>query len=156
MVNRYAIIENGIVMNIAMSEPEFAQEQGWVLAPDGVGQGWTYNGSIFSPLPSPTLEEIQVGLRSTMSLSFAQLLIGLVTEAWVTEAEGDAWLVGTLPAPVLALISTLPIEQQFAAKARAIRPSEVMRTDALVVSLGAAQGKTPEELDQFFGTYSGA
>lgn len=93
--------------------------------------------------------------RANMSLTFAQLLIGLVTEAWITEAEGDAWLVGTLPAPLLALIATLPVEQQFAAKAHAIRPSAVLRLDPLVMSLGAAQGKTPEQIDQFFQTYAG-
>ena len=53
MVSRYAIIKDGVVTDIAMSEPEFAQEQGWVLAPDEAGAGWTYYGSIFSPLPPP-------------------------------------------------------------------------------------------------------
>jgi hypothetical protein len=89
-----------------------------------------------------------------MKLSFAQLLIGLVTEGWITEAEGEAWLAGTLPAPVLDVIATLPAEQQFPAKARALRPSEVVRSDALVVALGTAQGKTDEELDTFFTTYA--
>lgn len=89
-------------------------------------------------------------------LSFAQLLIGLVTEGWITEAEGDAWLSGTLPDPVLALIATLPVDQQFAAKARAIRPSTVVRADPLVVGLGAAQGKTSAQMDAFFTTYAAA
>lgn len=89
-----------------------------------------------------------------MRLTFAQLLIGLVAEGWITEAEGDGWLAGTLPAPVLGLISTLPAEQRFAAKARAIRPSEVIRHDPLVEMLGAGQDKTPAELDIFFATYS--
>jgi hypothetical protein len=88
------------------------------------------------------------------SITFAQLLIGLVSEQWVTEAEGEAWLAGMLPAPVLQLIATLPAEQQFPAKARAIRPSEVLRADPLVELLGAAQGKTGEDLDQFFRTYA--
>lgn len=92
--------------------------------------------------------------RGRMSITFSQLLIGLVAEGWITEAEGEAWLTGVLPAPVLALISTLPAEQQFPAKARATIPSVVIRTDPLVVSLGAAQGKTPEELDTFFRTYA--
>lgn len=98
----------------------------------------------------PTAEE----LRISMSLSFAQLLIGLVTEGWITEAEGEAWLTGTLPAAVLSLIATLPAGQQFAAKARATAPSEVLRLDPLVASLGAAQGKTEAELDAFFTTYA--
>lgn len=111
-----------------------------------------------APYAPPTAEEIaaaQEAARAFMSLSFAQLLIGLVTEQWITEAEGEAWLVGTLPAPVLALISTLPADQQFSAKAKAIRPSSVLRMDPLVESMGAAQGKTPEELDAFFITYAG-
>lgn len=93
--------------------------------------------------------------RSRMKISFAQLLIGLVTETWITEAEGEAWLIGTLPAAVLAVISTLPTQQQFAAKARALRPSEVLRADPLVSALGLAAGRTEEELDDFFRTYAG-
>ena len=90
------------------------------------------------------------------NLSFAQLLIGLVTEGWISEADGEGWLVGTLPAGVLALIGTLPTNQQFAAKARATRPSEIVRSDPLVNALGTAEGKTSVELDEFFITYSGA
>lgn len=88
------------------------------------------------------------------NLSFSQLLIGLVTESWITEAEGEGWLVGTLPDPVLLVISMLPANQQFAAKARAIRPSMVVRADPLVGAMAVAEGKTPEEIDEFFTTYS--
>lgn len=93
--------------------------------------------------------------RASLSLSFAQLLTGLVAEGWITEVEGNAWLVGALPGAVLDLILTLPPEYQFQARARAIRPSEVNRADSLVVALGAVRGKTAEELDQFFHTYAG-
>jgi hypothetical protein len=92
--------------------------------------------------------------RASMSLSFAQLLIGLVTEGWISQAAGEAWLAGTLPAQVTAILSTLPVEQQFAAKARALRPSVVQRMDPLVAALGFATGKTAEQLDTFFMTYS--
>lgn len=93
--------------------------------------------------------------RSRMRLSFTQLLIGLVTEEWITQAEGTAWLINrTPPAPVTGLIAQLPADQQFAALARAVAPSEVLRLDPLVVSLGAVEGKTDAELDTFFTTYS--
>jgi hypothetical protein len=92
--------------------------------------------------------------RLSMQITFAQLLIGLVAEGWITEAEGEAWLAGTLPAPVLGLIATLPAEQQFPAKARALRPSEVLRNDPLVNGMSQAAGKTPEEIDDFFRTYA--
>ena len=90
------------------------------------------------------------------NLSFAQLLIGLVTEGWITEAEGESWLVGTLPDPVLLVISMLPPDHQFAAKARASRPSDVERADPLVSALAAAEGKTSAEIDDFFITYAAA
>lgn len=93
--------------------------------------------------------------RAAMTLSFAQLLIGLVTEAWITEAEGEAWLSGTLPTAVLTVIDALPVEQRFAAKARALRPSQVLRSDPLVAAMGAAAGKTSAEVDAFFQTYAG-
>ena len=88
------------------------------------------------------------------NISFAQLMIGLVSEGWITTAEGEAWLTGTLPAPVLALIATLPAAQRFAAKARALRPTVIERNEPLVTMLGAAQDKTPEQLDDFFRTYA--
>lgn len=88
------------------------------------------------------------------SMSFAQLLIGLVSEAWITEAEGELWLSGSLPFNVLLVIDSLPVDQRFAAKVRATRPSVVLRNDPLVASMGAAAGKTVEEIDAFFQTYS--
>ncbi len=88
------------------------------------------------------------------NLSFAQLLIGLVTEAWISEAEGNAWLAGTLPNAVLTVIDSLPAGQRFAAKARALRPSEVLRSDPLVAAMGTAAGKTSSEIDTFFQTYA--
>lgn len=94
-------------------------------------------------------------IPQTAQITFAQLLIGLVSEGWITEAEGDAWLTGTPPAPVLALIGQLPQGQRFAAKARAIRPSIVLLSDPLVQALAAMQGKT-EELPGFFNTYGAA
>ena len=102
----------------------------------------------FEPEPLPP-EPVQ-----TTQITFAQLLIGLVTEGWITEAEGGGWLVGTLPAPVLAVIATLPSNQQFAAKARAIRPSAVVRADPLVAALAAAEGKSSADIDAFFTTYA--
>lgn len=92
----------------------------------------------------------QNAVRATMSLSLAQLLIGLEAEGWLTTAEAEDWLDGILPGAVLALIATLPANEQFAAKARAKRPAAVERTNALVVLLGQQAGKSEEELDAFF------
>ena len=92
--------------------------------------------------------------RAAMQMTFAQLLIGLVAEKWIITAEGMAWLDGALPAAVTALIATLPADQQFAAVARAKRPSVVQRLDGLVLALAALQGRTEAQMDAFFVTYA--
>jgi hypothetical protein len=51
---KYAVIQDGIVTNLAESEPEFAASQGWVSAPDYVNNeavniGWAYDGVTFTP-----------------------------------------------------------------------------------------------------------
>jgi hypothetical protein len=99
-------------------------------------------------------EKLLEDSRKGMKLSFAQLLIGLVQEGWLSEPEGSSWLAGTLPEPVLKVIKLLPKKHQFAATVRATRPSEVLRADPIVRLIGASQGKTEEELDKFFLHYS--
>ena len=120
---------------------------GATVVPQKPGQFYDWNGSAWVATSAPPAPVPQ-------SISFAQLLIGLVTEAWISEAEGDAWLTGTLPNAVLLVIDSLPADQRFAAKARALRPSEVLRNDPLVASMGSAAGKTAEEIDTFFRTYA--
>jgi hypothetical protein len=62
MDNKYAIIENTLVVNTTVSDPEFAQSQGWVACADDVSIGWSYvNGQFIAPIPPiPTPEEIQL------------------------------------------------------------------------------------------------
>lgn len=103
----------------------------------------TENSAPSLPLPAPP---------QVTTLTFAQLMTGLVTEGWITEAEGDAWLVGVLPAPVLALIATMPVEQRFETKAKATRFLTAALDDPIVQTLADAQNKL-EELPAFFNTY---
>lgn len=130
------------VDGVEMFIPDAPGNRHWQMVQDAIAEGATV--TVEEP-PAPPVP----------NLSFPQLLIGLVTEGWITAEEGRAWRDRVaLPAPVVELISKLPPEQQFASETRALAPSEVLRDDPLVVSLGAMQQKTPEELDQFFRTYA--
>jgi hypothetical protein len=69
---RYAIIENGVVVNVAVADAEFAAAQGWVSCPDTAQIGDTYDGQTFTPappappppeLPKPTKEELLAKLQ---------------------------------------------------------------------------------------------
>ena len=46
------------------------------------------------------------------------------------------------------------VDARFAAKARAARPSVVLRADPLVNALAQARGLTAAQLDAFFATYA--
>lgn len=99
-------------------------------------------------------EAVLLAARTGMRLTFSQLMIGLVTMQWITEAEGDAWLAGNaLPAEVMSLIDSLPPEERFPARARAMRMTEADRLDPLVLALAAGRGIPAEQLDQFFTTF---
>jgi hypothetical protein len=114
----------------------------------------------YTPPTAEQLAEIEAvelqRYRASLTLSFAQLLIGLVAEGWITEEEGDSWVDGILPDKVVTLINDLPADQQFAARTRAKRPSEILRTDFLVSTLGQLEGKTDQEMDEFFAVYKNA
>lgn len=89
-------------------------------------------------------------LKELPPVSLAQMIAALVAYGILTESDGEAWILGALPADVLTVISTLPPEAQFIAKLRAIRPTSVVPTDPLVSALAAMKGKSTEDLIQIF------
>jgi hypothetical protein len=104
--------------------------------------------------PDPAIELARD--REGMTLTFAQILIGLVKMSWITEAEGEAWLAGNaLPAEVLSMIDGLPKDMHFPAKARALRMTAASRTDPLVLELARGRNIDPVDMDAFFTTFSG-
>ena len=50
---KYAIIENQVVVNMAIADPEYAQSQGWVEATDDISIGWGYVDGQFVEPPPP-------------------------------------------------------------------------------------------------------
>lgn len=52
-MNNYAVIENEIVVNVVVAEPEYAKQQGWVELTGSVGAGWGYVNGQFVPPPPP-------------------------------------------------------------------------------------------------------
>jgi hypothetical protein len=72
MTNRYAIIENGIVVNVVVADAEIASTNGWIACPDA-GSGWKYDGAAFVepdpipepiPTPAPTKEQLLAQLNA--------------------------------------------------------------------------------------------
>jgi hypothetical protein len=71
MTNRYAIIENGVAVNVVVANAEYAAQQGWIECPDA-GPGWTYADGVFTapvvveptPAPAPTKEQLLAQLNA--------------------------------------------------------------------------------------------
>ena len=156
---RLAQIENGVVVNVI--EVDSLNRGGFTVGyaeAGAAGPGWLVSGGTLvpPPPPAPDPEQALAEMRANMPpLSFVQTLTGLVTEGFITEAEGDGWLTGTLPTAVVGLVNTLPANQRFAARARATAFSQALRTDPLLLGLADARNPkvTPAELDAFFIKY---
>lgn len=57
MTNKYAIIKDQVVVNVAVAEPQYAQEQGWIELTGDAGIGWRYIDGQFLPPPPPDYSE---------------------------------------------------------------------------------------------------
>lgn len=54
---KYAIIENGVVVNIAVSES--AQDENWIES-ENAGIGWLYDGEVFSAPPDNRRHQVKI------------------------------------------------------------------------------------------------
>jgi len=69
MTNRFAIIENGTVVNVVVADAQIAAENGWIDCPDA-GPGWTYADGVFT---APVVVEPVVPAAPTKEQLLAQL-----------------------------------------------------------------------------------
>ena len=70
MTNRYAIIENGVAVNVVVADAEIASANGWIACPDA-GPRWTYADGVFTApvvveptVTAPTKEELMAQLNA--------------------------------------------------------------------------------------------
>jgi hypothetical protein len=59
---KHAVIENGVIVNIVLAEPDFASQMGWIAFPDfvaekAVGIGWSYDGTNWVAPVEPVIPE---------------------------------------------------------------------------------------------------
>lgn len=55
---RAVIIENGIVINAAETDADFAAEQGWIMSDTAhIGDLWDGNTFTLPPMPTPDIDE---------------------------------------------------------------------------------------------------
>lgn len=67
---RYAIIENGTVVNVVVANAQIAKQSGWVECPVA-GPGWTYADGVFTE--PPKLESVVASAEPTKEELMAEL-----------------------------------------------------------------------------------
>jgi hypothetical protein len=98
-MNRYAIVVNGIVENIAAADADFASQQGWIELPPEAGIGWTYDGTFLppTPQPNPVPEEVtnaqarEALIRSGISIASVDSAIQGITDSIEREVAFTQW-----------------------------------------------------------------
>jgi hypothetical protein len=89
------------------------------------------------------------------TVSRRQMLLGLALAGYITSDEAVAAAsTGAVPAAVQSFFSTLPAEQQPAAKITWAAMSECQRDNALVTGLAAAHNLTPAQTDDLFRSWA--
>lgn len=88
----YAIIENNKVINVAVADPEFASEQGWVLLEPGYGIGCQYIDGQFLP-PPRDIEAEWEAVRTRRDQLLTESDVYVLPDRWValTPEQQTAW-----------------------------------------------------------------
>jgi len=126
---RFAIVENGIVVNVVEAE-SFAGG----VPTDTAGPGWSYNGTYFTepyeaPPPPPPIP-------STVNMYQARTALSRAGHLATVEAA-----LATMPGPAG---EEARIKWEFA--------PTVKRTDALTAAMAGVLGLTEQQLDDLFTT----
>lgn len=141
---RYAVINDGVVESVILAEEGFTLPGKTLVEAETAGPGWLYADGEFSPPPPPPPAIPE-------SVDRRQILTGLALVGWITEAEAEAALtIGARPAAVDAVINALPEDQRFHARMKWAGFKNAYRDDDMVAALAAIEGKTAQEIDEFF------
>ena len=125
---KHAVIENGIVVNLADATEAFGAQMGWIPAPEGAAIGATWDGSAFGPAPAEPPRPVPDAI-SRFQARAALLNAGLLGQVEAAIAQADA-------------MTQL-------AWAEAV---EWKRSSPLINAIGAQLGLTPAQMDALFAS----
>lgn len=89
---KYAVIENNQVLNVVVSSPEFAAEQGWIPLQGSAGTGWQYIDGQFLP-PPRDIEAEWAAVRTQRDQLLVESDIYVLPDRWaaLTLDQQQAW-----------------------------------------------------------------
>jgi len=94
-IYKYAIIELGVVKNVALAEEEVGVAEGWVKLPDdtNVNKGWLFNNGGFE-LPPQDVNVLRLHFIDEAAQLLAESDVSISNDLWhgYTEAQRQAWI----------------------------------------------------------------
>lgn len=103
------------------------------------GEGHTPDPFVAPPAPTPA------------EISRRQFFQQLAHQGAISQAEAlGAVKTGNLPAALAAFVATLPADDRFAAEMLLGGAAQFMRSHPLTAAIGAAQGMSAAQIDDFF------
>lgn len=142
---RYAIIENGVVMNVSIADDEWkAPEDIIAVASETAEKGQLYQDGEFTdppPAPLPVPEVI-----SDRQFFHALAVLGMITEAEALAAVKT----GDPPAAMDAFLSALPDDQEFGARMLLEGATTFQRSHPLTLAFAAGMNMTDEQTDDLW------
>lgn len=115
-----------------------ADDNGWSGRADALPPGVT--PAAYEPPPEPV----------PATITPRQLILGLLSDGHITEAEAEAWTQGTLPAAVETVLATLPATEAVVARISLRTMREVRRDDPLTATIAAHAGIDDAGVDDAF------
>lgn len=84
-------------------------------------------------------------------VSALQFIAACAALGYITEAEAESWAAGNaLPAAVLAMIASLPQQEQFPARLRALAMTEAERDSPMIAAALSVLGLSEAARDDLF------
>lgn len=153
---RLADVNAGVVRNVievADDQPRPDWCADWPEMGDAGGVGWLWDGAKFTA-PADAAPDLSA-LRASMTMTRRQVIIGMVSEGLISEAEGIALAAtGAAPAAVEAMIATLPANEQAGARITLAAFTVAYRLDPMTAIFQQAGGMTDAQMDAFFTAYA--
>lgn len=148
---KFHLIKSGLVENTvvwdAMPPPGTYPDYTVIESTVG-GPGWIWNGQNLASPPTPPLPV-------PAQITRLQLLLGLTRAGLITSAEGEDAAAGIrIPSLIVSVFNALPSDQAVAARIRWNAMTVCERANPLVAAVAAASGKTSQEMDDLFRSWS--
>lgn len=124
------------------------------IPPRPEGDGWQFDhdtGEWIDPrTPADLADELQAK-RDATHMPKSDLLIALASFEIISWEEADLAAEGQIPASLVPMMESLPIEAQHAARIKWKADAEISRTHQVILSAAYALGLPDELVDQIFG-----